>query len=97
MRGRLLSGRYELGELLGAGGMGEVWRARDRELGREVAVKLLVAPGDEGERKEQLARFRREARAVASLDSPHIVAVHDHGTSDPQLTRTGQAPFGSVL
>ncbi|WP_329385388.1 serine/threonine-protein kinase [Streptomyces sp. NBC_01716] len=80
MRGRLLSGRYELGELLGAGGMGEVWRARDRELGREVAVKLLLAPGGEGERKEQLARFRREARAVASLDSPHIVAVHDHGT-----------------
>ncbi|WP_189106402.1 serine/threonine-protein kinase [Streptomyces camponoticapitis] len=80
MRGRLLSGRYELVELLGAGGMGEVWRARDRELGREVAVKLLGAPGDEGERKEQLARFRREARAVASLDSPHIVAVHDHGT-----------------
>lgn len=80
MRGRLLSGRYELVELLGAGGMGEVWRARDRELGREVAVKLLGAPGEEGERKEQLARFRREARAVASLDSPHIVAVHDHGT-----------------
>ncbi|QHY96622.1 Serine/threonine-protein kinase PknB [Streptomyces sp. S4.7] len=80
MRGRLLSGRYELGELLGAGGMGEVWRARDRELGREVAVKLLLAPGGDGERREQLARFRREARAVASLDSPHIVAVHDHGT-----------------
>lgn len=80
MRGRLLSGRYELRELLGAGGMGEVWRARDRELGRDVAVKLLLAPGDDGERREQLARFRREARAVASLDSPHIVAVHDHGT-----------------
>lgn len=80
MRGRLLSGRYELGELLGAGGMGEVWRARDRELGRDVAVKLLLAPGGDGERREQLARFRREARAVASLDSPHIVAVHDHGT-----------------
>ncbi|MEV8343087.1 bifunctional serine/threonine-protein kinase/ABC transporter substrate-binding protein [Streptomyces niveus] len=80
MRGRLLSERYELVELLGAGGMGEVWRARDRELGRDVAVKLLLAPGDDGERREQLARFRREARAVASLDSPHIVAVHDHGT-----------------
>ncbi|MET9555178.1 serine/threonine-protein kinase [Streptomyces sp. NPDC006645] len=80
VRGRLLSGRYELGELLGVGGMGEVWRARDRELGRDVAVKLLLAPGGDGERREQLARFRREARAVASLDSPHIVAVHDHGT-----------------
>ncbi|MGW6533243.1 protein kinase domain-containing protein [Streptomyces venezuelae] len=84
MRGRLLDGRYELLAPIGAGGMGEVWRARDTRLGREVAVKLLV-PGpaaSEDERRELLARFRQEARAAASLDSPYIVAVHDHGEDD---------------
>ncbi|MFC8128571.1 protein kinase [Streptomyces sp. NPDC057302] len=85
MRGRSLNGRYELLERIGAGGMGEVWRARDRSLGREVAVKLLAPTGSGGSdgsdgSKELLARFRQEARAAASLDSPHIVAVHDHGT-----------------
>ncbi|MFH8488721.1 protein kinase domain-containing protein [Streptomyces longisporoflavus] len=92
MRGRLLNDRYELTERIGAGGMGEVWRARDRSLGREVAIKLLVpsAVADEGagesegegEQEQLLARFRLEARAAASLDSPYIVAVHDHGTDD---------------
>ncbi|MYY87590.1 MULTISPECIES: protein kinase [unclassified Streptomyces] len=84
MRGRLLNGRYELLAPVGAGGMGEVWRARDTRLGREVAVKLLL-PGpttSEDERRELLARFRQEARAAASLDSPYIVAVHDHGEDD---------------
>ncbi|WP_409238813.1 bifunctional serine/threonine-protein kinase/ABC transporter substrate-binding protein [Streptomyces sp. PA5.6] len=84
MRGRLLNGRYELLAPIGAGGMGEVWRARDTRLGREAAVKLLV-PGpttSEDERQELLARFRQEARAAASLDSPYIVAVHDHGEDD---------------
>ncbi|MGW5732644.1 MULTISPECIES: protein kinase domain-containing protein [Streptomyces] len=82
MRGRLLDGRYELLERLGAGGMGEVWRARDRSLGREVAVKVFVPPERSGadEPAQLLARFRQEARAAASLDSPYIVAVHDHGT-----------------
>ncbi|WP_426567504.1 protein kinase domain-containing protein [Streptomyces canus] len=81
MRGRRLGQRYELTELLGSGGMGEVWRARDSELGREVAVKILLATRDDGaDREESLARFRREARVAAALDSPHIVAVHDHGT-----------------
>lgn len=84
MRGRLLNDRYELIERVGAGGMGEVWRARDRSLGREVAVKLLMpsafADEGEGEQEQLLARFALEARAAASLDSPYIVAVHDHGT-----------------
>ncbi|MEU1024402.1 protein kinase, partial [Streptomyces sp. NPDC005904] len=81
MRGRLLNGRYELLAPIGAGGMGQVWRARDRSLNREVAVKLLVpsASADAGERAQLLARFRQEARAAAALDSPYIVAVHDHG------------------
>ncbi|MWA13710.1 protein kinase domain-containing protein [Streptomyces sp. BA2] len=87
MRGRLLNGRYELLERLGAGGMGEVWRARDESLGRKVAVKVFVPAGlagarDADDQDELLARFRQEARAAASLDSPYIVAVHDHGTDD---------------
>ncbi|MFF8641616.1 protein kinase [Streptomyces sp. NPDC015345] len=84
MQGRLLNGRYELLAPIGAGGMGQVWRARDRSLDREVAVKLLVpsASADDGEQEQLLARFRQEARAAASLDSPYIVAVHDHGEDD---------------
>ncbi|MFG2649398.1 protein kinase [Streptomyces sp. NPDC048436] len=86
MRGRLLNGRYELLAPIGAGGMGQVWRARDRSLDREVAVKLFVpssaSAAAEDELEQLLARFRQEARAAASLDSPHIVAVHDHGTDD---------------
>ncbi|MGW7066684.1 protein kinase domain-containing protein [Streptomyces sp. NPDC054855] len=84
MRGRSLNGRYELLERLGAGGMGEVWRARDASLGRDVAVKLFAAAesADADELDQLLARFRQEARAAASLDSPYIVAVHDHGTDD---------------
>ncbi|TGA91367.1 bifunctional serine/threonine-protein kinase/ABC transporter substrate-binding protein [Streptomyces sp. MZ04] len=84
MRGRLLNGRYELLAPIGAGGMGQVWRARDGSLGREVAVKLFVpsTSAGEGEVDQLLARFRQEARAAAALDSPYIVAVHDHGTDD---------------
>ncbi|MCX4670081.1 bifunctional serine/threonine-protein kinase/ABC transporter substrate-binding protein [Streptomyces sp. NBC_01381] len=84
MRGRLLNGRYELLAPIGAGGMGQVWRARDRSLGREVAVKLFVPSTSAGESEadQLLARFRQEARAAAALDSPYIVAVHDHGTDD---------------
>ncbi|MFI6091791.1 protein kinase [Streptomyces sp. NPDC051218] len=93
MRGRLLNGRYELLERLGAGGMGEVWRARDESLGREVAVKLFLpggsggGEGDAAELEQLLARFRQEARAAASLDSPYIVAVHDHGTDGTESSR----------
>ncbi|MFI8949730.1 serine/threonine-protein kinase [Streptomyces sp. NPDC053750] len=83
MRGRRLGDRYELVELMGSGGMGEVWRARDGQLGREVAVKVLLAERDgSAGRDESLALFRREARVSAALDSPHIVAVHDYGTDD---------------
>ncbi|MEV6110654.1 protein kinase [Streptomyces sp. NPDC051940] len=90
MSGELIDGRYELGERLGTGGMGEVYRARDRLLGREVAVKLITPPVDPeragaDEYDELLARFTREARAAAALDSPYCVTVHDHGTT----TRSG--------
>jgi serine/threonine protein kinase len=71
-----LSGtRYELLEPLGRGGMGTVWRARDRELEREVAVKVLDAVHPEAAR-----RMLQEARVVARLEHPGIVPVHDAGT-----------------
>ncbi len=70
-------GPYEILGPLGAGGMGEVYRARDPRLGREVAIKVLPArvAGD----AEALARFEREARAVAVLSHPNILAIHDFG------------------
>jgi WD40 repeat protein len=73
-------GPYEVIELLGAGGMGEVYRARDPRLDREVAVKVLPAgvAGDSG----RLALFEREARAVAALNHPNILTVHDVGTDE---------------
>jgi serine/threonine protein kinase len=67
-------GAYEVRGLLGAGGMGEVWRARDTRLGREVAIKVL--PGDFLENEERKARFEREARALASLNHPGIAAIY---------------------
>ncbi|WP_406494778.1 serine/threonine protein kinase [Streptomyces sp. NBC_01604] len=76
---RVIAGRYRLEERLGRGGMGVVWRATDRLLGRQVAVKEL--PLDDTLSQEQARRQRegtlREARAVARLGHPHIIVVHD--------------------
>jgi serine/threonine protein kinase len=71
-------GPYEVAELIGAGGMGEIYRATDTRLGRDVAIKVL--PADFASDSERLRRFEREARAVASLNHPHILTVHDVGT-----------------
>jgi Tol biopolymer transport system component len=71
-------GPYELLAPLGAGGMGEVYRARDTRLGREVALKIL--PENRCSDPDSLRRFEAEARAVASLNHPHILALHDVGT-----------------
>jgi len=70
-------GPYEILAPLGAGGMGEVYRARDDRLEREVAIKVL--PADLAEDANRLARFEREAKAVASLSHPNILAIHDFG------------------
>jgi serine/threonine protein kinase/tetratricopeptide (TPR) repeat protein len=70
-------GPYEIVAPLGAGGMGEVYRAKDTRLGREVAVKVL--PKIAADSPEALARFEREARAVAALSHPNIMAIHDFG------------------
>src|ERR1039458_8193147 len=70
-------GPYEIVEAVGAGGMGEVYRAHDPRFGRDVAIKLLPAAfaNDEG----RLARFEREARAAGSASHPNILIVHDFG------------------
>src|SRR5262245_14212655 len=70
-------GPYEIVAPLGAGGMGEVFRARDTRLGREVAVKVL--PAHLSNNSEVRARFEREARTVSSLNHPHICTLHDVG------------------
>lgn len=70
-------GRYEILAPLGAGGMGEVYRARDSKLKREVAVKVL--PADVAGNQERLARFEREASAASALSDIHIVAIFDVG------------------
>ncbi|MEP6770043.1 MAG: serine/threonine-protein kinase [Acidobacteriota bacterium] len=68
-------GSYEIAGPLGAGGMGEVYRARDSRLGREVAIKVL--PEELSRDPDALARFEREARAVAALSHPNILGIHD--------------------
>ena len=80
MSGRILDDRYSLQRVLGRGGMAEVWRAVDLRLDRPVAVKILNTAG----RADPVAlqRLHREARAVARLDHPHIVAVHDVNIAD---------------
>jgi len=76
-------GRYRLIELLGRGGMGQVWRAYDTVTDRVVAIKVLTAELSDDEEYQQ--RFRREAHAAARLDTPHVVPIHDYGEIDGRL------------
>lgn len=78
----ILGGVLELGEEIGRGGMGSVYKARHLRLDRTVAVKLL--PPELSADPEAEARFEREARALALLNHPHIVAIHDFGREDGQ-------------
>src|SRR5688500_4137830 len=70
-------GRYEVVAMLGSGGMGEVYRARDPRLGRDIAIKIL--PSGYSADLDRVRRFEQEARAAAGLNHPNILAVHDVG------------------
>jgi serine/threonine protein kinase len=73
-------GPYEILASLGAGGMGEVYRARDPRLGREIAIKVL--PAGFSSDPEWLRRFEQEARAASALNHPNILTVHDVGVHE---------------
>ncbi len=103
-------GRYEVLGELGSGGMGVVIRARHRQLGRDVALKVLR---EDRQHREDRLRFDREAKLAASLSSPHSVTIYDYGRSDGEafcvmeflrgitlydvVARDGPQPFGRVL
>jgi len=88
-------GPYEIHSPLGAGGMGEVYRARDTKLGRDIALKML--PAEMAQDPERLARFRREAKALAQLDHPNIVTIHSVEESDGVHFLTMQLVEGQPL
>src|ERR1700739_3320861 len=71
-------GPYEIVEPLGAGGMGEVYRARDTRLGRDVAIKLL--PSDFAKDEDRLRRFQLEAQAAGTLNHPNVLTIFDIGS-----------------
>jgi len=76
-------GRYRLVELLGHGGVGEVWRALDTRTDRMVAIKVLLPHFAKDSTFEE--RFRREAHAAARLNNPHVIPIHDYGEIDGRL------------
>ena len=73
-------GSYEIGSLIGSGGMGEVWRARDSRIGRDVAIKVL--PLSVASNADRLQRFEQEARAAGTLNHPNLVTIFEFGTHD---------------
>jgi serine/threonine protein kinase len=78
-------GPYEVLGLIGAGGMGEVYKARDTRLDRTVAIKVL--PANVATDSERRARFEREARAISALNHSHICTLHDVGEAAPDGQR----------
>jgi len=88
-------GRYEVRSLIGVGGMGEVYRAFDPKIGREVAIKVL--PADFSADKERVARFEQEAQAAGALNHPNIIAVYDVDTQDDVLYVVSELLDGEEL
>src|SRR5215813_5873742 len=99
-------GSYEVLTLLGAGGMGEVYRARDLKLGRDVAIKILKEPQEYS--PDRIARFEREARILASLNHPNIATIYSveqnalvmelvEGETLASRLRRGPLPLEAVL
>ena len=94
MIGRTLA-HYRITAAIGAGGMGEVYRATDTKLGRDVALKVL--PAEMASHPERLERFQREAKALAALDHPGIVTVHSVEEADGVHFLTMQLVEGQPL
>ncbi|MCA1612268.1 MAG: protein kinase, partial [Acidobacteria bacterium] len=88
-------GPYEILSPLGAGGMGEVWRARDTRLNREVAIKVL--PAELASDRDRLARFEQEARSASALNHPGIVTIYEVGKSDAVSYIAMELVQGSTL
>jgi serine/threonine-protein kinase len=86
--------RFRVGSLLGRGGMGEVYRAEDAELGRSVALKVL--PESLLADEDRLTRFTQEARTASALNHPHIVAIYDIGRQTPLGAQAGTRPVQYV-
>ncbi len=89
LRSGLLLSRFELVSVLGRGGMGEVWRARDLRLGRDVAIKVL--PAELAREPDRVARFEREARALAALNHPNVAQIYELGETVPDPGPGGAA------
>ena len=88
-------GHYEVVEAVGAGGMGEVYRARDTKLGRDVAIKVL--PEEFAQDKERLERFEREARLLAQLDHANVATLHGLEEHDAQQFLVMELVEGETL
>jgi serine/threonine protein kinase len=90
-------GAYEVLDLIGIGGMGEVYRARDTKLNRNVALKVL--PAVFAADPDRLARFKREAQLLASLNHPHIGAIYGLEETDPSThsASSGQAAVRALV
>ncbi|HEV8266587.1 MAG TPA: protein kinase [Thermoanaerobaculia bacterium] len=87
--------RFEIVSLLGRGGMGEVWRARDAKIGRDVAIKVLLP--EFAENADRLKRFELEVKAAGRLSHPNIVAIHDAGTFEGQPYVVSELVEGETL
>lgn len=88
-------GRYEIRAIIGVGGMGEVYRASDPKIGRDVAIKVL--PADFSADKERVARFEQEAQAAGALNHPNILAIYDVDTQDGVLYVVSELLEGEEL